>query len=436
MPFNIGVTGLKAAAADLEVTGNNIANVETTGFKQSRAEFGDIFSSTFANVSKTAIGQGVRVLSVSQLFKQGNIELTGNGLDLANNGEGFFVLKNNDGSRVYSRAGEYQVDREGYIVTNMGQRLQGYNPVDPDDSDTTFNVGTMSDIQLVTGDAPPSATTEIEALVNLRSDADPPDNTTWNWSNIEANMYNFSTSVTVYDSLGTPRTATMYFTKPADASGNPVALEWDVRVGMPDASGNMTPAAGGAAGAATRLSFSREGELQTLGGSAVPPAKLAIRYPNTGNLPNGANPIVATLDFDNSTQYGTRYSVNNLTQNGYTTGRLSAIDVDRTGRVFARFTNGQSRILSQLAMANFDNPQGLARLGSNNWAETFAAGDPIYGAPGTGDLGQIESGSLETSNVDLADELVDLITGQRNYQANAKTIQTADAITQTLINLR
>lgn len=480
MPFNIGVTGLNAAAADLKVTGNNIANVETTGFKESRAEFGDIFASTFANVSKTAIGQGARVLSVTQLFKQGNIELTGNGLDLAISGEGFFVLKDTDESRVFTRAGEFQVDREGYIVNNQGQKLQGYEPVDPEDTDTTFNVGTMTDIQLLTGDAKPQATTEVEALVNLRSDAELPE-TDWSslgdpWENPSPTMYNFSTSVTVYDSLGTPRTATMYFVKPPDTGdddgdGNtdePAPLKWEVYVGMADASGNISSASPGSVDAAgtetdgtgrngsSVLTFSPEGELVEINDQAIADTgeKLQLLYPNDGTdprapeqFPNGAYAIgdtanpqaegrLATLDLNNSTQYGVKYSVNDMTQDGFTTGRLAGIDIDETGRVFARFTNGQSQILSQVALANFTNPQGLAQLGSNNWAETYAAGDPVYGAPATGDLGQIEAGSLETSNVDLAEELVDLITGQRNYQANAKTIQTADAITQTLINLR
>ena len=450
MPFNIGLTGLNAASADLNVTGNNIANVETTGFKESRAEFGDIFSSTFANVSKTAIGQGARVLSVTQLFKQGDIELTGNGLDLAISGEGFFVLKDTDGSRVFTRAGEYQVDRDGYIVNNQGQNLQGYEPFDRFDTDTAFNVGTMTDIQLITADAAPKATTEIEALVNLRSDAEPPD-AAWptpiapatTWANPEPTMYNFSTSVTTYDSLGTPRTATMYFVKPNQATGDPEPLKWDVYVGMEadDGSGDIVQALD-----RRTMGFTNEGQISYFGphiavGFPAPtttaPFEQPFTFPDGGDFAdNGAAQLTMDLNFDGTTQYGVKYSVNDLNQDGFTTGRLAGIDIDQTGRVFARFTNGQSEILSQVAMANFTNPQGLAQLGSNNWAETFAAGDPVYGAPATGNLGQIEAGALETSNVDLSEELVDLITGQRNYQANAKTIQTADAITQTLINIR
>ncbi|WPL19763.1 Flagellar hook protein FlgE [Thiorhodovibrio winogradskyi] len=423
MPFNIGLTGLNAAASGLDVTGNNIANVDTTGFKQSRAEFGDIFAHTFTTVSKTAIGQGVRVLSVSQLFSQGSIKLTGNGLDLAVNGEGFFVLKDTDDSVVYSRAGEYQVNREGYVVNNSGQRLQGYEPVDPNDTDTTFNVGTLSDIQLTTGEAQPKATTEINALVNLTSDAEPPVNPLAAGDIDPApDQYNFSTSVTVYDSLGTPRMATTYFVK------TPNQLEWEVFVGMED---DANPGQTTLISGPDTITFTSQGEVVT-------PAEITIQYPGPApaTFNNGANALDMTLDLAGSTQYGVKYSVNDLNQNGWTTGRLSGIDIDETGRVFARFTNGQSEILSQVALANFTNPQGLVQLGNNNWAETFAAGDPVYGAPMTGDLGGIEAGALEQSNVDLTEELVDLIVGQRNYQANAKTIQTADAITQTIINIR
>lgn len=431
MPFNIGLSGLNAASADLRVTGNNIANAGTTGFKNSRAEFGDVFSQSYATISKTAIGSGVRLLSVSQLFGQGTIEFTQNGLDLAINGEGFFVLKDTDGSRVYSRAGEFQVDRDGYLVNNTGQNLQGFSPIDTGDINTEFNTGELNDIQIVTGDSPPQATSDIEALVNLRSDAEPPP-IEFEWpedgeTRPDPDMYNFSTSVTLYDSLGTPRTLTMYFVRGEDP------LEWEMYAGMENTDGVMENAS---EEEPNTLTFDANGVLVDVNGEEIPGGTILIDFPGGEFEDNGALQMNAALDFRGTTQYGEAYSVNELTQNGYTTGRLAGVDIDESGVVFARFTNGQSQVLAQLALGNFTNPQGLTQLGDNNWAEAFAAGDPLFGAPATGDLGQIQSGGLESSNVDLAGELVNLITAQRNFQANAQTIQTADAITQTIINIR
>ncbi len=224
MPLRIGLSGLNAASADLKVIGNNIANTATTGFKESRAEFADVYAQSYGSICKTAIGSGVRLAATTQQFSQGNIEYTDNALDLAINGEGFFVLDDN-GSRVYSRAGAFEVDRDGYVVNNQGQRLQVY-AANEKGTTTTFNTGALTDLQLDFGDQAPSATTEVSASINLRSDAD--DSRLMRWDTAlefdvtDPDTYNYSTSVTLYDSLGTPRTMTMYFSK------TETALEWEV----------------------------------------------------------------------------------------------------------------------------------------------------------------------------------------------------------------
>lgn len=452
MPFRIGLSGLNAASADLEVTGNNIANTGTTGFKQSRAEFADIFAQAYGGISKTSIGSGVRVAATTQQFSQGNIEYTENSLDLAINGQGFFVL-NDDGGRVYSRAGEFQVNRDGYVVNSSGQRLQVYAPNEQGVTDTTFSSGRMTDLQLEFGDRAPAATTSVDAAMNLPSDAMPPvDSAGKRIEEIDLkdpSTYNYSTSVTVYDSLGTPRTMTFYYQKVGTGDGtedDPVKStpgEWNVYAELDgrneedgpvelegkkivfDANGKIN------AEESDELPFKLEFNLED---DYLPSSNATIGELEDPADPDSTRSIV--LDLSSLTQYGTKYSVSDLSQDGYTTGRLNGFDVDQTGVVFARYTSGQSAALGKVALANFKNPQGLQQLGDNNWAETFAAGDPIYGDPGTGNLGLIQSGGLEASNVDLAAELVNLITAQRNFQANAKTISAADEITQTIINIR
>lgn len=443
MPFRIGLSGLQAAAADLKVTGNNIANTATVGFKESRAEFADVYSQSYAYINKTAIGGGVRLAATTQQFSQGNLEYTQNALDLGINGEGFFVIRQDAGedAMAYTRNGAFQVDREGYVVNVDGQRLQVYSPKDPNSTDPEFNVGTLSDLRLPLGeDSPPSATTEIKTHLNLRSDAEEPAVTPAAFFPDPADpaaakvpdpdSYNYSTALTVYDSLGNPRELTMYFVRGEDP------LNWDVYVGMVDDAGYIQNAS---EDSPVPIVFDSNGNLVSVNGNAVPdnPATFNIEFPAGADFEdNGAAPITAVIDLTGTTQYGTKYSVNELSQDGYTTGRLSGFDVDQTGVVFARYTNGQSEMLGQVAMANFQNPQGLQQLGDNNWAESFNSGQPVYDTPGNGRYGAIQSGALEASNVDLAEELVDLITAQRNYQANAQTISTADEITQTIINIR
>ncbi|WP_019593361.1 flagellar hook protein FlgE [Thioalkalivibrio sp. ALM2T] len=414
MPFNIGLSGLNAAQADLQTTGNNVSNSGTTGFKRSRAEFGDVFAQSFGGISQTAIGSGTRLQAVTQQFSQGRTEFTENGLDLAINGEGFFVL-NDQGSTVYSRAGAFQVDRDGYLVNNQGLRLRGY-----DEAGGT-NLG---DLRLQTDTAAPQATENLEALINLRSDAatlsDDPDDFVLD----DPETYNFSTSLTMYDSLGIARDANLYFVKTAQN-------EWNAHVAVRRDDGNLEELAnyGGGDSGPLGLEFDVNGQLV----GVDPPAE-GLTVPG-GSL-DGADDLVFDINFDGTTQFGGDFSVNDLNQDGFASGQLTGIDIDQTGVVFARFTNGQSSVLGQLALANFPNPQGLEQLGDNNWAETFAAGDVRLDRPGSSNLGSVQAGALEASNVDIAQELVNLITAQRNFQANAQTISTADQVTQTIINIR
>ena len=400
MPFAVALSGLNAASSDLNVTANNIANANTTGFKGSRAEFADVFA-----VGAQQIGNGVRLASVSQEFKQGGVDFTDRGLDLAISGEGFFTVSDN-GLIKYTRAGSFGVDRDGYVVNNQNERLQIF----PVTTTGTYNTGTLSDLQLATNDAAPQATTTTEFGINLPADAHPPAVGVFDPNN--AATYNHSTAITIYDSLGATHTATAYFVKTATPN------QWDARFYID----------GTAVGGANTMTFSNAGALTA-------PATGAFTLP-AYTPASGAAPITLSANMLTSTQYGSTFSVNTLKQDGFTSGRLSSIDVDTSGVVFARYTNGRSQPLGQVALSNFANPQGLRQLGDTTWGETFTSGDPIRGSAGTSSFGLIQAGALESSNVDLTAQLVNMITAQRNFQANAQMISTADQVTQTIINIR
>ena len=405
MPFAIALSGLNAASADLGVTANNVANVNTNGFKMSRAQFAEVFAVGTQSVSSSASGSGVRLSMIAQQFTQGNIDFTDNALDLAIGGEGFFVLSDG-GARSYTRAGAFGVDNQGYVVNAQGSRLQAY----PYAGSGLFNTGTPQDLQLTTGANPPEATTRAAFGINLPANASAPVNPVFDPT--DPSSFNHTTSVTVYDSLGAAHTATVYFIKDA------VANTWNTDVQID----------GTAVGGAAQIVFNPDGTLNS------PPGGLMALAPYTPGT--GAADITMSLDFADATQFGDNFGVNSLSQDGFTTGRLTGVSVDAEGIVFARFTNGQSTSLGKLALANFVNPQGLQQIGDTAWGESFQSGDALLGEAGTASFGNIQSGALEASNVDLTAQLVQMITAQRNFQANAQMISTADTVTQTVINIR
>src|SRR5689334_19700136 len=411
MPFRLALSGLNAAQSDLTVTANNIANVATTGFKGSRAEFADLFASSQQGVSATAIGNGVKVANVSQQFTQGNIDFTDNSLDLALSGTGFFAI-NDNGALSYTRSGAFQVDNNGYVVNSKGQRLQVYPPL----ANGGFNTGGLGDLSLSTGVSAPNATTSVNALLNLPANATPP--TTATFDPTDTSSFNNATSLTIYDSLGAAHTASMYYVKTATPN------QWQTYLYV-----DGTQVQGGTpAAAAQTLSYDDSGAL-------VAPAAGQLSWgPYTPAT--GAAPINMTFDYRQTSQYGQNFTVNSVTQDGFTTGRLIGIDIDQSGIVEARFTNGRSNPLGQIAIASFANPQGLQQLGDTSWAETFASGQAIRGEAGNSGYGIIQAGALEASNVDITAQLVNMITAQRDFQANAQMISTADQITQTIINMR
>lgn len=406
MSFRVALSGLNAATADLGATAHNIANVNTNGFKASRAEFAELFPVSTYGVASNATGSGVRLARVAQQFDQGALNFTRNSLDLAISGDGFFTVSNGE-TNVYTRAGAFGTDRDGNVVNAAGQRLQVYPPVD---GATGFNTAQLRDLQLNTGDNPPRASTSVTAAFNLPASAEPPANASFD--PLDANSFNFTTAVTVFDSLGASHNATLYFVKGANPG------EWDAH----------TEIDGTLVSGPDPLVFSSTGSLTT---------------PANGQLPippfsptNGADPVELNLDLAQVTQFGDRFSVSTLQQDGFASGRLVGVEITADGVVQARFTNGQATPLGQLAIARFANPQGLQSLGDTTWGESAAAGAPLRGTAGSSGFGLIESGALEAANVDLTEQLVNMITAQRNFQANAQMISTNDQITQTIINLR
>jgi flagellar hook protein FlgE len=410
MPFRIALSGLNAAQSDLNVTANNVANTATNGFKGSRAEFADLFAVSLQGVSSNSSGNGVRVSNVAQQFAQGNIEFTESNLDLAISGQGLFILSDS-GALSYSRAGAFQADRNGYVVNAAQQRLQVYPPLGAGG----FNTGGLSDLRLQTTDAAPQATSEVEYVLNLPASAVPPAITPFDPN--DPNTFNQATSLTLFDSLGAAHTGTLYFTKTTNAN------EWNTRLYI-----DGTPVDGGVPGASITLQYSNTGLL------TAPAGGLAGFPPYTPAT--GAADMDVTVDLSRSTQFGANFAVNSVTQDGFTTGRLIGIDINETGIVQARFTNGRSQALGQIAIANFANVQGLQQLGNTQWAETFASGQALRGQAGNSGFGLVQSGALEASNVDITEELVKMITAQRNFQANAQMISTADQVTQSIINIR
>ncbi len=638
MPFNTALSGIRAANDDLRLTGNNIANASTTGFKESRAEFGDVYSTTVLGSGVNQVGSGVRIQSVAQQFGQGNISFTENVLDLAVSGSGFFVTSL-AGDQTYTRSGTFGLDQDGYVVNNINSRLQGYL------ADGLGNIGGLiEDIQIQASNLEPEPTTAVQAELNFDSREEviqstgtryisaggtatvnnngyaaqditftDPDGTTVNFTSsandntqtmannlnalpgitatasatatistwttglgmtingvtltatsmgaaaateitalpgltavydaatpdltitsttgdltfgvtggsagntlvvtgssggaltlnqgstdttvvgglitleldenytfddsatgtpiftnastsfvnnafdpADASTYNHSTSMTIYDSLGNPHTMQQFFIKqpydPNDATTYPNHWQLAIRIDGADVGDPLISAPTTPTVATYDLHFTRNGTLDAtlsdnilisnwtpLDADGNPLGTLQpLNVADGGALPV-ANPATSSnfqVLMTNTTQVGSAFEVRAVDQNGSTTGRLAGLNVDDAGIIFARYTNGENQVLAQVALADFANTQGLQSLGDTSWAETSESGVPVIGGPGTASLGLIQSGALEDSNVDLSEQLVNLIIAQRNFQASAKTIETADQTTQTIINLR
>lgn len=542
MSFNIALSGIRAASQDLEVTGNNIANASTNGFKESRTEFGDVYTSSVGSSGTLAVGSGVRVQNIAQQFGEGNISFTDNLLDLAISGTGFFVTSTN-GEQGFTRSGTFGVDEEGFVVNNTNGRLQGFGV---DANGTLTNL--ISDIEVSSDNLQPQTTQQVRTEVNLDSREVPPQvafivpaprvadldtqgatiivtnpqgvEVTLNLSTatagdddaasisailnnalgvdsqvnadgdvevilnegyklsanpdvagapaldvstttdlgigfnpLDSTTFNHTTPTIIFDSLGNSHVLQQYFIKqpynPANTAVQP-SNAWQV-VSLIDGQnvGAATVPSDPIATATAQvqnLYFSPNGSFDDVASDDInivnwtPLDASGGAIGAVGPLPAGA-PIGAegsnfNISLTGSSQVSGEFEVRAGSQDGTTTGRLAGLNINDEGVLVARYTNGQNRDLAQIALADFANAQGLSPTGNTSWSETSDSGVPLIGPPGTASLGFIESGALEDSNVDLSEQLVNLIIAQRNFQANSKTIETADSVTQTILNIR
>jgi flagellar hook protein FlgE len=420
MSFQQGLSGLNATAKSLEVIGNNIANAATPGAKAARAEFSDVYAAALNGAGANPVGIGVNLASVSQQFTQGNISTTENPMDLAINGNGFFQVTDGNNPVTYTRNGQFKIDRDGYIINNQLQRLLGY----PADGVGAIQPGAARALQLPTSGINPQVTSAIDIEFNVDSRVGTTAPTAGPQINFaDPATYNNATSLNVYDQRGQDVALTFYFQKSATDT-------WNVFV---TANGTTVGGTAAAPTPVTTMTFPASGAAPT-----APAAPITLNIPPSTNAAGAATLAIPgiQLDLTSATQFGSGFGVTDMSQDGFAPGQLNSIAIESNGIVMARYSNGQSRPAGQIEIASFRNPQGLQPLGGNAWGRSFTSGDPVLGTPGTGNFGVLQSGALEESNVDLTGELVNMITAQRIYQANAQTIKTIDQTMQTLVNMR
>jgi flagellar hook protein FlgE len=464
MSFQTGLSGLNASSKSLDVIGNNIANANTVGMKYSRTEFSSLVAGSLGvgGGGKSA-GIGVSTAAIAQQFTQGNLNITGNNLDVAISGGGFFQVTLPDQSTAYTRDGQFKLDSNGNLITNTNANVMGY-PTDLLGNRTSITPEKMT--IPTNAPIPANATTAIQAEFNLdarskvAASVTPPTPITTS-----------GTTLTAFDSQGIEVPVSLYFVKTGpDLTANPpVAVDtWDVFDSNTLAAGKAALVTNGATyathtandawnianpGPNQKPTFAAAGTGTFAGAQlALIPSgssfqvtfdvngKLVTPTTNPNLTLNSPNPAIgsftASLDISKATQYGTAFAVSNLTQDGYTAGDLIGVNIDGTGVITTRYSNGETQARGQILLADFRNEQGLTQVGGGNWTESFSSGQPVLGSPGVGKFGEVRSGALEESNVDLTGELVNMMTAQRNYQANAQTIKTQDQVLSTLVNLR
>ena len=424
------VSGISANGTALTVIGDNIANLNTIGFKSSRVSFGDILSQSLAG-GLSQIGRGVILSDVSPLFSQGSFQTSPNVLDMAIDGEGLFIVKEASGARYYTRAGQFSLNKEGYITNPEGLYLQGYL------ADATGKIlGALSDLQLGTTQSPPNMTVNANIAVNLDAKAVPPADPftlDGNGDGVDDDPANFnsSTTITVYDSQGGAHTVTLYFVKTGDNAWtvnyvhrNPDPT--DPNIYIEAGTQNLTFDANGALindNSGTAIDFD-------FGASVITPQSITFDFGRgTGETPPGTG-------LDGTTQFASPFSVLTINQDGYPAGHLKTVSISEDGVITGIFTNGQTRILGQIALARFVAPTGLLKMGKNLFAETYESGQPIIGSPNTSGLGRVLTNSLELSNVDLAEEFIKMISMQRGFQANSRMVSTVDDLMAELVNMK
>ncbi|CAJ1815348.1 flagellar hook protein FlgE [Aeromonas salmonicida] len=446
MSFNNALSGVNAAQKDLNVTANNIANVNTMGFKESRAEFADVYANSIFVNAKTQVGNGVATGAVAQQFHQGALQFTNNALDLAIQGNGFFVtsdgLTNLD--RTYTRAGAFKLNENSYMVNNQGHYLQGYE-INTDGTPKAVSINATKPIRVPDRAGEPKMTELVEASFNLsiESKTKPTDPAAFDPTN--SATFAHSTSVTIYDSLGAPHVITKYFVRHEDpvTPGTPMTPgTWSMYMYEGDkpidiASGAPSPGPGIPTG--VQMTFTSGGKLDPALTIPAPPAPIKTVTLGTaaGIINNGADPTQAVeIRLSDVTQYNSPFNVTKLTQDGATVGNLTKVEITPDGIVSATYSNATTLKVAMVALAKFANSQGLTQVGDTSWRQSLLSGDALPGTPNSGTLGSIKSSAVEQSNVDLTSQLVNLITAQRNFQANSRSLEVNSSLQQTILQIR
>ncbi|MGJ8681966.1 flagellar hook protein FlgE [Paraglaciecola sp.] len=478
MSFNIALSGVSAAQKDLDTTANNIANVNTVGFKESRAEFGDVYAQSLLASGKTKVGDGVTTQEVAQQFSQGSLQFTNNALDLAITGNGFFGTVPELESRDFSftRAGQFKLNSENFVVNSNGDHLLGF-PVNSDGSSSSVALSTTVPVRIPDSSGSPTPTSEVKLKMNLPAGADAKDLALFDPQ--DPLTYNAATSVTVFDTLGDSHVMTYYFVKDAAAAAaTPKRNEWvsvtymddqpldvaDTGTGLRPAAGNATAAVApattnnflggtslGAANAVAgyRMFFSSGGDftsMQDSQGTATALGDVTSVQIGGGILTNGSDPAqtittnfnldVANATANEPTQFASNFEVTSLEQDGLAVGRLTGIEIGPDGLVRATYSNGTSEPIVRVALIRFANDQGLTQQSSTQWQESILSGEALAGEATTGTYGDINSSSLEQANVNLTTELIDMIIAQRNFQANSRALEVNNQLNQTVLNIR
>ncbi|KAB7696528.1 flagellar hook protein FlgE [Plesiomonas shigelloides] len=432
MMSSISLSGLFAAQKDLSTTSNNIANANTVGFKESRAEFSDVYSSSIFSNPKTTVGGGVQTAMISQQFHEGSTRYTNNPLDLRVNGKGFFAVSNGMDYKDVSltRAGEFKLNKDNYIVNSAGQYLRVL-PVDAKGQASSVSLQASSPVQVPTEAGQPSASTKLDVGVNLPANQAAVTKTPFKFD--DPDTYSKSTSTSIYDSLGNSYSMTTYFAKTADNT-------WEAYTTVTDKDGNEKAldidggeASGGTGQKGVKLEFNSDGSLKT----QTPANPKTVSMAAAGINLNGAD-TSQTLDitFDKPTQYASDFNVKKINENGVVVGRLTKVDISPDGLLVANYSNGKSEYLGKVMLVTVPNEQGLTQIGGTQWRATPDSGAMLIGEPGKGSNGKIMSGALEESNTNMTIELVDLISAQRNFQANSRALEIDQGLQQTILQIR
>jgi flagellar hook protein FlgE len=426
MSFYTSLSGLKASQTEMSTISHNLANVSTNGFKRSDTEFADVIASSVSADPNKMVGSGTVVKAIRQQFSQGNLVQSESSLDLAITGDGFFAVKPSlDGQQVnYTRNGSFLVDADRYVVDGQGSHVQIY-PVDGSGNVIATSASALTALRLPATSGTPKPTQNVDLALNLGATTDVPSNPTFD--RFDANSYNKAVTTTVYDSNGTPMTMTTYYRRdtapiPTTPPAAPdLSSDWSVFTFVGD---QQMQAAGGGS---VQLSFDANGQMT----APAAPVQFGVFTPS-----KTASNQQITLDLTGTTQLTAESEITVQTQDGVSVGELQGVTIDEEGFVKASFSNGDNQILGKIALANFSNPSGLRQLGNSTWASSGISGEPAYGEANADGLGALMSGAVESSNVDITQELVSLIAAQRNFQANAKALDTSSQISETIFNIR